>query len=199
MCFTKPSERKYFLAFLIGILAGVFSAIVKWGWEVPFPPRANNPVWPEGATDRAVPPNIFLEQIGLGDWVHVEQAGQVVNQGLTYVFSGFTMPLCTFIIHVGFSVVFAVLYCVIAEAWPRIKMWQGAVFGVGVYLFAHVIVMPLIAETPPLSQIPFDENLSEFFGHIVWLWAIEIVRRDIRNRITKQPDPELNTSCCSKK
>ncbi|ELL4725456.1 DUF1440 domain-containing protein, partial [Campylobacter jejuni] len=23
------------------------------------------------------------------------------------------------------------------------------------------------------------------FGHIVWLWGMEIVRRDIRNRITK--------------
>ena len=46
--------------------------------------------------------------------------------------------------------------------------------------------MPLIAEVPPLSEIPFDEHLSEIFGQIVWLWGMEIVRRDIRNRITKE-------------
>lgn len=180
MCCTNPRHRRYGLAFLIGILAGIFSGIVKWGWEVPFPPRNPNVPWPVDALDRAVPPNIFLEQIGLGDWVN-----------WSYTFSGYSLPIGTFIIHIGFAVVFAVLYCVIAEAWPRIKMWQGAVFGIGVYICAHVIVMPLISETPPLSQIPFDEHLSEFFGHIVWLWSIEIVRRDIRNRITKQPDPEF--------
>lgn len=46
--------------------------------------------------------------------------------------------------------------------------------------------MPLIAEVPSLSEIPFDEHLSEIFGHIVWLWGMEIVRRDIKNRITKE-------------
>lgn len=91
-----------------------------------------------------------------------------------------------FTVHVRFSVVFGVAYCMIAENWPRIKMWQGAVFGFFVYLFAHVIVMPLIAEVPPLPQIPLDEHLSELFGHIVWLWGMEIVRRDLRNRFTKE-------------
>ncbi|TLD96920.1 DUF1440 domain-containing protein [Helicobacter jaachi] len=183
---TPKSARRYGLAALIGVIAGVFSAIVKWGWEVPFPPRNPSVPWPVDAVDalgaplRTTPPNIFLEQIGLGnmiDW--------------SYTFSGISLPLGTFMVHVGFAVVFAVAYCVIAEVYPRIKMWQGAVFGIFVYLFAHVIVMPLIAEVPPLSQIPLDEHISEFFGHIVWLWAIEIVRRDLRNRITKQSDPEF--------
>ncbi|WP_370513934.1 hypothetical protein [Corynebacterium sp. zg331] len=29
------------------------------------------------------------------------------------------------------------------------------------------------------------EHASERFGHIVWMWSIEIVRRDLRNRITE--------------
>ncbi|BCX80195.1 DUF1440 domain-containing protein [Campylobacter sp. 19-13652] len=176
MYFTNPSSRRYGLAFLIGILAGVFGAIVKWGWEVPFPPRDPNVFFPLGALERVTPPKIFLEQIGAAtDWV--------------YVFSGVSQPLSIFIVHVLFSVVFGVAYCMIAEAWPRIKMWQGAVFGFFIYLFAHVIVMPLIGEVPPLSEMPLDEHLSEIFGHIVWLWGMEIVRRDIRNRITGLPDP----------
>lgn len=89
--------------FLIGILAGVFGAIVKWGWEVPFPPRNPNVFFPVDAMERVTPPKIFLEQIGAAtDW--------------TYVFSGVTQPLSIFIVHVLFSVVFGVMYCVIAEA-----------------------------------------------------------------------------------
>jgi len=175
--FTNPRERRYGLAFIIGIIAGVFGAVVKWGWEVPFPPRNPGVFFPEGATERVTPPKIFLEQLGLPtDW--------------SFVFSGVTQPLSIFIVHVLFSVVFGVMYCVIAEKWPRIKMWQGAVFGIAVYLLAHVIVMPLVAQVPPLSQIPADEHISEFFGHIVWLWGMEIVRHDLRHRITKEEDPE---------
>ncbi len=169
----KYFQKRYTLAFFIGILAGIFGAIVKWGWEVPFPLRNPNVFWPADALERVTPPKIFLEQLGLPtDW--------------TYMFSGMQMPLSIFIVHVGFSIIFGVAYCMIAEKWHRITMWQGAVFGFFVYLFAHVIIMPLIAEVPPLSEIPFDEHLSEIFGHIVWLWGMEIVRRDIRNRITKE-------------
>ena len=33
--------------------------------------------------------------------------------------------------------------------------------------------------------------VSEIFGHLVWFWSIEIIRRDLRNRITHEPDPEI--------
>lgn len=172
LALTDPKDRRIGLSFLLGILAGVFGAIVKWGWEVPFPPRNPNVFWPVDAGARVTPPKIFLEQLGLPtDW--------------SYVFSGMDLPLSIFIVHVGFSVVFAIFYCVVAEFWPRIKMWQGTLFGIAVYLGAHVIFMPLIGEVPPISQIPFHENLSEFFGHIVWLWGIEIVRHDIRRVLQK--------------
>lgn len=36
----KYFQKRYTLAFFIGILAGIFGAIVKWGWEVPFPPSS---------------------------------------------------------------------------------------------------------------------------------------------------------------
>lgn len=45
----KYFQKRYTLAFFIGILAGIFGAIVKWGWEVPFPPRNPNVFWPAGA------------------------------------------------------------------------------------------------------------------------------------------------------
>ncbi|WP_244584439.1 DUF1440 domain-containing protein, partial [Escherichia coli] len=50
---------------------------------------------------------------------------------------------------------------------------------------------PLMGLTPPLFDLPWYENVSEIFGHLVWFWSIEIIRRDLRNRITHEPDPEI--------
>ncbi|MFC2266944.1 MAG: DUF1440 domain-containing protein, partial [Peptidiphaga sp.] len=36
---TDPARRRYRVAALVGLIAGLFSAVVKFGWEVPFPPR----------------------------------------------------------------------------------------------------------------------------------------------------------------
>ncbi|MDU9597253.1 hypothetical protein OCN78_05595, partial [Escherichia coli] len=32
---------------------------------------------------------------------------------------------------------------------------------------------------------------SPSVGVITWFWSIEIIRRDLRNRITHEPDPEI--------
>lgn len=63
--------------------------------------------------------------------------------------------------------------------------------GIVATIAVHWISFPLLGLTPSLIHIPFDEYFSELFGHIVWFWAIEIIRRDLRNRITHQPDPEV--------
>lgn len=173
---TEPSRRRVGLSVLIGIIVGIIGAIAKWGWEVPFPPRNPDVFWPIGAMERVTPPKVVLDMFHTSD--------------LSYTFSGVHLPLDVFIVHVLFSVVFGVMYCVIAEYWPRIKMWQGCVFGFFIYLFAHVIVMPLMGLVPPLPEIPFDEHVSELFGHLWWLWIMEVARRDLRNRMTGELDPE---------
>ena len=51
--------------------------------------------------------------------------------------------------------------------------------------------MPLMGTVPAPWNQPFAEHFSEFFGHIIWLWVIEVFRRDLRNRITHEPDAEF--------
>ncbi|MCU6874329.1 DUF1440 domain-containing protein, partial [Escherichia coli] len=80
---------------------------------------------------------------------------------------------------------------VVAEVFPKIKLWQGLLAGALAQLFVHMISFPLMGLTPPLFDLPWYENLSEIFGHLVWFWSIEIIRRDLRNRITHEPDPEI--------
>ena len=94
--------------------------------------------------------------------------------------------------HIIFSIVFAVGYCVVAEVFPKIKLWQGLLAGALAQLFVHMISFPLMGLTPPVIELPWYENVSEIFGHLVWFWSIEIIRRDLRNRITHEPDAEVS-------
>lgn len=165
----EVKNKHIFLATFIGIIVGAVGAFTKWGWEVPFPPRNPNVFWPLDALSRVTPPQVWLDQIG-------------AKTDLVYTFSGVQLPLSIFIVHIGFSVVFGVMYCLLVEYFPKVKMYQGVVFGVVVYLLAHVLVMPLMGLTPPLSELPFDENLSELFGHAFWMWVMEIMRHDLKYR-----------------
>ncbi|WP_122974966.1 DUF1440 domain-containing protein, partial [Obesumbacterium proteus] len=52
---TQPGRRKYGIAIFVGIIAGIMSAFVKWGAEVPLPPRTFT-----GGRDEFNPPFLFL-------------------------------------------------------------------------------------------------------------------------------------------
>ena len=110
---TNPKRRRYGVAAIAGVLGGIVSAIVKFGWEVPFPPRT-----PE--RNATTPPQQLLEQLGMTP----EQSHTAVtfngNEGL---------PIYSFIIHFSFAIVFAIIYCVMAEYYKSITLWQGAAFG----------------------------------------------------------------------
>ena len=126
------------------------------------------------------PPYIFLR-----DWLGLTDPNAAV-----YTFAGHVFNWVG-VTHIIFSIVFAVGYCVVAEVFPKIKLWQGLLAGALAQLFVHMISFPLMGLTPPLFDLPWYENVSEIFGHLVWFWSIEIIRRDLRNRITHEPDPEI--------
>ncbi|WP_225321453.1 YagU family protein [Rhizosphaericola mali] len=164
--------RKKTALIFTGIAAGILSGIVKFGWEVPFPPRT--PV-----RDANNPPQILLEKLGFS----FQQAH------LSYTYNSNSRPIMSFIVHFGFSIFFALLYTFLVEKWAIIKVWGGAAFGIVVFVLFHEIIMPIMGVVPAPWNQPWQEHLSEFFGHIVWFWTIEIVRRDLRNRLTHESDP----------
>lgn len=171
---TNPARRRVNVALLVSVVAGLFSAIVKFGWEVPFPPRT-----PERNSTN--PPQQFLEQLGVSnDVAHT-----------TITFNGNHLPIYSFIIHFAFAIAFAVFYCVVAEYWPAIKLWQGMAFGLFLWIAFHILLLPLLGTVPAPWNQPWEEHFSEALGHMLWMWSIELVRRDLRNRITHDPDPEV--------
>ena len=78
-----------------------------------------------------------------------------------------------------------------AEIFPKVKLWQGLAFGIGVTILFHGIMLPVLNLSPAPWNLPFDELLSELIGTLLWMWTIEIFRRDLRNRLTEKPDPEF--------
>lgn len=171
---TVTARRNLKAAAVAGVIGGAVSAIVKFGWEVPFPPRT-----PE--RNETNPPQTLLEQLGMSS----------EKSHTTVTFNGHELPIFSFIIHFGFAISFGLFYAVFAEIYPGIKLWQGAAFGLLLWAVFHVIVMPIMRTVPAPWDQPFEEHFSEALGHVIWMWSIEVVRRDIRNRITRQPDAEV--------
>ncbi|TPG63121.1 YagU family protein [Ewingella americana] len=171
---TAPGRRRYGVALFVGIIAGVMSAFVKWGAEVPLPPRTFS-----GGRDEFNPPFLFLR-----DYLGIDP-----TQAIYHFSEHIINPV--HITHIIFSLVFAIGYCLVAEVFPKVKLWQGALAGIIATVCVHWISFPLLGLTPPLSGLPLDEYVSELLGHIFWFWAIEMIRRDLRNRITHEPDAEV--------
>ncbi len=167
---TKPEARHYGVAFFAGIMGGLISAFVKSGTEGIMPPRT---------PDRIAPPIQMIQDMGID--IH----------NLVYTYSDQVINWGGSLVHISFSIVWAVLYCVAAEIFPKVKLWQGLAFGIGVTILFHGIVLPILNLSPAAWNLPFDELFSELIGTLLWMWTIEVFRRDLRNRLTKKPDPEF--------
>lgn len=156
LSFSKPSAGGIKRALVAGFIGGNLSSFVKWGSENPFPPR------PSG---RAIPPFEMIQDMGLNaSAMTYEYSGHVVNWGVAGI-------------HHLFSLVFAILYCVVAQYFPLIKLWQGMAFGVVLTLGFHGVVLPTFGWAPPIWDLSGYELFSETFGHVLFAWTIELVRR----------------------
>lgn len=197
--FSEPSRRRYGVAVFVGIISGIISAFVKWGAEHPFPPRSpidlftaacpqpvldalnSGALAMDGALQQCSraflnPPHVFLR-----DYLGIDPT----QAAFTFADHAFNWIGVT---HMIFSLVFAIGYCIVAEIFPKIKFWQGIGTGIIANICVHYITFPALGLTPPVVEWPLYEHISELVGHIFWFWTIEVIRRDLRNRITHKPD-----------
>lgn len=152
----RHKKADFWTAIWAGFIGGNIASFVKWGSEIPLPPRT---------PDRVSPPAQMLRDCGLPiDKIVYFYAQHVVNLGVLLV-------------HHAFSIIFAMAYCLSCLRFPRLSLWQGAAFGLVVTVGFHGIVLPLGHWAPPFWQLPFSEIFSESLGHILWAWVIEVFRR----------------------
>ncbi|WP_195927600.1 YagU family protein [Lactococcus lactis] len=139
-----------------GFISGMISGMVKIGWEAILPPRTI-------ARNLTNPPQHMMEQFG-------------VPSSLTHSYILYSQDQKVFwfslILHFSFSIFFAALFIFIAQYCKAITLWQGAAYGIVIWIIWHIILMPAMGTVPAPWNQPFDEHFSEFFGHIVWAWAI---------------------------
>lgn len=153
--------RQFWQSVWVGIIAGMISGMVKIGWEKILPPRTL-------ARDATNPPQHMLQQLGASaKFTH------------TYVYYNTDQKVfwVALILHFSFSIFFAWLFIYLAqfEKTKWIAAWQGALYGIIIWVAWHIIIMPAFGTTPAPWNEPFAEHFSEFFGHIVWAWAIAAV------------------------
>ncbi|WP_057002422.1 YagU family protein [Agrilactobacillus composti] len=157
----ESTRRSVSLSTLLwaGIFGGLISGLVKLGWENILPTRT-------ALRNLTNPPQMLLQQIGIPK--HITH--------LTYTYSGAQMPWVSFIVHFGFSIAFAIIYCLLAQKYAKITIGQGMVFGLAVWVAFHLIIMPLMGTVPAIWNQPIEEHISEALGHMVWMWTIEVFR-----------------------
>ena len=85
----------------------------------------------------------------------------------------------------------ALIYCVTAEFLPRVKLLHGILFGIGVSVLAHGLVVLLLGLSGWLWVAGPEALFSEFVGTGFWIWIIEAVRQNIRQSFTHGPDAEF--------
>lgn len=159
---TKKNDRHFIPALIAGFFGGNIASFVKWGTENPLPPRTPG---------RAIPPAEMLDDLGFN------------SGGMIYRWSEHLVNWGVAGIHHLFSIFFAMLYCWLVEIFPAVKLWQGVAFALLVTVGFHGVMLPLFGWAPPLWQLPADELISETLGHILWMWTIEVFRRDLRRRM----------------
>ncbi|MCW0998195.1 DUF1440 domain-containing protein, partial [Streptococcus anginosus] len=84
------------------------------------------------------PPQSTLEMLGMSP--------EASHTSVTY--NGNALPIYSFLIHFSFAIFFAVLYCLLAEVNTKVTLWQGAAFGIVVYVLFHVLLMPALGIVP---------------------------------------------------
>lgn len=80
------------------------------------------------------------------------------------------------IVHYGFGTSVAVAYGAAAEFVPALRTGFGTLFGLALWLGAHVIAVPALGLAEPITHSSFGEEAAEFGAHIAYGTVVELVR-----------------------
>jgi putative membrane protein len=79
--------------------------------------------------------------------------------------------------HYAFGMTMAALYGVIVEFRESACLGRGLPFGVAIWLGAHVIMVPALGLSEPVTCSAPDTEVAEFGAHLVYGVVVESLRR----------------------
>ena len=85
-------------------------------------------------------------------------------------------------VHYAFGASMAAIYGAVVESVPVARAGWGSAFGATVWLGAHVITVPALGLSEPITQSTPAAEAIEFGAHLVYGVVTEGVRRLIRRR-----------------
>ena len=86
-------------------------------------------------------------------------------------------PRAGTIVHYAFGASVGAFYGAVAAIVPRVTAGLGLLFGVAVWLGAHVIVVPALGLAEPPTRRPVRQEAEEFGLHLVYGMTTELGRR----------------------
>lgn len=84
------------------------------------------------------------------------------------------------IVHYAFGATVAGLYGAAAEIVPAVTKGLGAPFGAAVWLGAHVVTVPALGLSKPITRSPAPTEAVELAAHLVYGAVTEALRRLLR-------------------
>jgi putative membrane protein len=83
-------------------------------------------------------------------------------------------------VHYAFGASMAAVYATLVEWEPVIRAGCGIPFGVVLWLGAHVITVPALGLSEPITRSTAPAEAAEFGAHLVYGAVAEVVRRLVR-------------------
>lgn len=88
-------------------------------------------------------------------------------------------------VHYGFGANVAAIYGTTAELAPLVSTGWGIPFGAAVWLGAHVITVPALGLSEPITHSARRAEAVEFGAHLVYGTVAEGLRRFLRRRLLR--------------
>ena len=83
-------------------------------------------------------------------------------------------------VHYGFGASVGGVYGALAEMAPLVTRGAGMPFGVVVWLGAHVVAVPALGFSRPVTKSPLPVEAGELAAHVVYGAVVEFLRRSLR-------------------
>lgn len=87
--------------------------------------------------------------------------------------------------HYGFGAGVAAIYGTVAEFTPLVRAGWGMPFGAAVWLGAHVIAVPALGLSEPVTESTGRKEAVEFGAHLVYGAVSEGLRRFLRTHLLR--------------
>jgi putative membrane protein len=88
-------------------------------------------------------------------------------------------------VHYAFGTTVGALYAVLADFRDSTSLGWGLPFGAAIWLGAHVIIVPALGLSKPITREARSTEVVEFTSHLVYGAVVEGVRRTLRKYLLR--------------